>query len=628
MFVSILPTFKGGSAAISKELGGHMDTAGVEGGKRYGAGMSTGLAGMAKGIFAPLVAAVAGIGVFQFFKDAIGGASDLNETVSKSNIIFGENAGAVTKWASGAAKNMGLSKAAALDSAAGFGNMFTQLGFAGGAAAKLSTGVVQMAADLGSFNNLPTAAVADMMSGAFRGEYDSLQRLVPNINAARVEQEALAATGKTSVDQLTAQDKATAVLAIVQKDGALAMGDYAKTADGAANRQKTLAAQTEDLKAKVGAGLLPAWTGLLTFMSDTMIPAFYAAGSVISTVAGFVMQNKEAFIALGVVIAVITALTIAHAAVLAVAAAGGLAAYIASIGIVQVATSVWTAVQWALSAALTANPIGIIVMAIAALVAGIVWVATQTTWFQTIWEYAWGAIKTAALFVWDFIKLWFSWSPIGLVIQNWGAITGWFGDMWAKITGFFSTAWGFIKQVFSYTPLGIVIENFGAIVSFFTGIPGKITGAIGNLGSLLYNSGRDLIQGLLDGAGSLLTKMGTFFLDKVPAFIREPFKRALGIASPSRVFAGYGVNLGQGLIQGVDSMESQINASMSAMVALPSVPNLNANVRGVQNASSGNAGAGAPQITQNVYPTPGLSEQQVGIFAASQLQWAMRGQLA
>jgi len=88
------------------------------------------------------------------------------------------------------------------------------------------------------------------------------------------------------------------------------------------------------------------------------------------------------------------------------------------------------------------------------------------------------------------------------------------------------------------------------------------------------------------------------------------------------------VNLGQGLIQGVDSMESQINASMSAMVALPSVPNLNANVRGVQNASSGNAGAGAPQIIQNVYPTPGLSEEQVGIYSAHTLAWAMRGQMA
>lgn len=58
----------------------------------------------------------------------------------------------------------------------------------------------------------------------------------------------------------------------------------------------------------------------------------------------------------------------------------------------SVATGVATAAQWLWNAAMTANPIGIIIVAIAALVAGIIWVATQTTWFQTIWEYVWGAI--------------------------------------------------------------------------------------------------------------------------------------------------------------------------------------------------------------------------------------------
>jgi hypothetical protein len=57
-----------------------------------------------------------------------------------------------------------------------------------------------------------------------------------------------------------------------------------------------------------------------------------------------------------------------------------------------VATGIATAAQWLWNAAMTANPIGIIIVAIAALVAGIIWVATQTTWFQTIWEYVWGAI--------------------------------------------------------------------------------------------------------------------------------------------------------------------------------------------------------------------------------------------
>jgi hypothetical protein len=139
-------------------------------------------------------AVVAGFAAFyaartavNFIGGAISAASDLNETVNKSSVIFGSNASAVDTWAKGAARSIGLSRGAALEAAAGFGNMYAQLGFSADAAAKMSMKTVQMAADLGSFNNLPTADVAEMIAGAFRGEYDSLQRLIPNISAARVE---------------------------------------------------------------------------------------------------------------------------------------------------------------------------------------------------------------------------------------------------------------------------------------------------------------------------------------------------------------------------------------------------------------------------------------------------------
>ena len=66
--------------------------------------------------------------------------------------------------------------------------MFNQLGFTTGAASDMSQGMITLAADLGSFNDLPTADVLDAMNSAFRGEYDSLQRVIPTINAAAVQQ--------------------------------------------------------------------------------------------------------------------------------------------------------------------------------------------------------------------------------------------------------------------------------------------------------------------------------------------------------------------------------------------------------------------------------------------------------
>ena len=213
-------------------------------------------------LMGPLMAGVAGAGIVSFFQGAIDKASDLNETVSKSKSIFGEQQAAMQQWSQGAAQAMGLSSQKALDAATSFGDMFRQLGDSAPVAAQTSQQVVQLAADLGSFNNLETGDVIDRLSASFRGEFDSLQAIIPNINAARVEQEALTATGKKSASALTQQEKAHATLAIVMRDSSRAQGDFAKTADGAANTAKRNAAAFEDLQAKVGQGLLSAFQAL------------------------------------------------------------------------------------------------------------------------------------------------------------------------------------------------------------------------------------------------------------------------------------------------------------------------------------------------------------------------------
>jgi len=82
---------------------------------------------------------------------------------------------------------------------------------------------------------------------------------------------------------------------------------------------------------------------------------------------------------------------------------GRLTAWILQLTIVKTATGVWAAGQWLLNAALTANPIGIVVVAIAALVAGIVLIATKTTWFQTIWQYMTSSLATAWRWLWNTI---------------------------------------------------------------------------------------------------------------------------------------------------------------------------------------------------------------------------------
>lgn len=305
------------------------------------------------------------------------------------------------------------------------------------------------------------------------------------------------------------------------------------------------------------------------------------------------------------------------------------------------ATGIVTAAQWAWNAALMANPIGLIIAAIVALVAGLVWFFTQTEIGQKIWAgftaflgQAWETIKTAfaagreaiSTFLgqaWEFIKKVWSYSPIGLIVTNWDAIVAFFRSIPEKVRAQVDRAIEFVKTAFSYTPLGMLINNWDQVVAFFKGIPGKVVDALGNLGKTLFHSGKDMIQGLIDGAGSLLKKLGQFMLDKLPGWIVGPFKMAMGISSPSKVFAGYGENLVEGLMGGVSSERGNLDKQMSNLVRPPALPgrlpvNVNPELR------SGQGGLGG-QIVQHIHPAPGMSEQQIGAASARQIEWAMAG---
>jgi hypothetical protein len=286
----------------------------------------TGMGAKFKVALGAIAGFAAGGALVSFLSDSVTAASNLNETINKTDTIFGSSSASVKQWGESAATSLGLSKGAALEAASNFGNMFTQLGFTGEAAADLSTQVVQMSADLGSFNNLPTADVAERISSAFRGEYDSLQLLIPGITAARVEQEAMAASGKNTAKELTAQEKAMAVLAIVSQDGAKAMGDFARTSDGFANQQKIMAARLDDTKAAIGARLMPVIQQLMDIFQSVGIPAIEAFGSALGVLATVIAPIAK-------VIATIPGPVLAMAAAFAtIQAFGGLGAIMSKLG--------------------------------------------------------------------------------------------------------------------------------------------------------------------------------------------------------------------------------------------------------------------------------------------------------
>lgn len=75
--------------------------------------------------------------------------------------------------------------------------------------------------------------------------------------------------------------------------------------------------------------------------------------------------------------------------------AGRLIAYRGAILVVSAATKAWAAIQWVLNAALNANPIGLLITAIAGLVAGIAVLYKKFEGVRKVIDATWGALKRA-----------------------------------------------------------------------------------------------------------------------------------------------------------------------------------------------------------------------------------------
>ena len=219
-------------------------------------------------------AAAVGAGVLAVGLSSLKMGSDLEQTRIKVGNVFGpKGTKLVEAFSKNAATSLGISRAAALEASATFGTFFTQLGFTQEQSAKTSSKVIKLAADLGSFNNLPTAEVLDSINSSLRGEFDSLQRLVPTINAAAVQQRALTDTGKKAASALTEQEKATATLALITEGSKLALNDFSESSKTLAIRQQVLKAKFDDARTALGTALLPAATAVAGFFTDKFVPA-------------------------------------------------------------------------------------------------------------------------------------------------------------------------------------------------------------------------------------------------------------------------------------------------------------------------------------------------------------------
>ncbi|HWI43270.1 MAG TPA: hypothetical protein VNS81_06590 [Nocardioides sp.] len=241
----------------------------------------------------------------------------------------------------------------------------------------------------------------------------------------------------------------------------------------------------------IGYALIPALTTLSTWLNDKVIPALTATF-------GWMQDHQTTVKVIGASVAALGAAFIV--------ASVGMKVYAAGAKIVAAASKAWAAVQWLLNAAMSANPIALVVIAIAALAIGLVIAYKKSETFRKIVNAAFGAVKATASAVAGFFtnKVPAAFNKISTAA---GKVLGWVKGNWPKILAFLTGPigiavllitknWGKIKDGAKSVYDGIK-QWLGKALNFITGLPAKIASAFSGIWNGIAGSLRSAINSVL-----------------------------------------------------------------------------------------------------------------------------------
>lgn len=246
---------------------------------------------------------------------------------------------------------------------------------------------------------------------------------------------------------------------------------------------------------------------------------------------------------------------------------------------VVAAIKIWTIAQWALDAALDANPISLVVIAIAGLVAAFIYLWNNCKGFRDFWIDAWHDIVGVVETVFDWIKG--HWREIIVVILGpMGVVIALVTKYWHDIVQLFKDAVQWVKDALSwFGQLGhdfnqwlndagkAVTQGINAIVKFFKDLPGTILKLLSSAGTWLYQTGVNIVHGLITGIKAMmgdLTAVGAQIGDVATKAVQAALKShspsqrmadEVGATIPSGVAMGILDNLG--ILQGAAAKMGQ-----------------------------------------------------------------------
>jgi hypothetical protein len=268
------PVLAGSARLITGVLGGAFSVVSLGAGLAFtaiGKALSAAIAAAGAALNALKgVAVVAGIGIAGGLAFATNEASNLNETVQKTEVVFGDMASYVKTAADHMAADFGTSRRTFLDAAASFGLIAKGAGFASDAAADTSVHLARLAIDAASFYNVGLDEALEKIRSGLVGEAEPLRAFGVLLSETAVKAEAVRLGLAGAKKELTESQKVQARVSLITKGLSSASGDLVRTQSAVANRTREIRGRLQNLAADLGQYLLPAVQRLTADFSDAL----------------------------------------------------------------------------------------------------------------------------------------------------------------------------------------------------------------------------------------------------------------------------------------------------------------------------------------------------------------------
>ena len=464
-YVQIIPSAKGISGMIQKEMGGEVASAGVSAGESLGSKMMGAVSG---------IIAAAGIG--QAIGASINEGAALQQSLGGIETLFKGSADKVKGFANEAYKTTGLSANAYMENVTGFSaSLLQSLGGDTDKAAETANMAMIDMSDNANKMGTSMESIQLAYQGFAKQNYTMLDNLKLGYGGTKQEMQRLLSDAEkltgVKYDMNNLSDVYSAIHAIQENldiTGTTAR-EAATTFTGSFESMKA-AAQNVLGKLSLGEDIQPALQALMettsTFLFGNLIPMI---GNILKQIPNLILGGIKGVFSgifgegLGSIMGgIVTGLGSAFLAFKAFSAVSGLLS-----GIPAVLTTIKTAVT-GLFTAMSANPIGIAIAAIAALTAGLVYFFTQTEmgrqiwqsfmdWFSGVWQSVapvltevWNGIVETATTVWNNMM-----AVVAPIIQAvvdfirsvWDGISLWWTENQGLIQQTFTTVWNAIQTV-------------------------------------------------------------------------------------------------------------------------------------------------------------------------------------